>query len=315
MKSVILLNMGGARDKQELKMFLKNMFDDKYILSIPKPIRKIVGFFIVFNRLEEAAKNYEQIGYSPLLQTTLTLQKKLQILNSSVSVEIAMRYTNPRAKELLQKLKEKDIKEIFLLPLYPHFSTTTVKSSIEDIFENAKKLGYFPKISYIERFYQKNEYIEIIIELILKTLAQDNSKSFHLIFSAHSLPQKTVEKGDSYENEIKDHIKILKNALQKRKIDFKSISLAYQSKLGPVKWLEPSLEDHLKNFKNEKVIIFPISFTIDNSETLFELHIEYLHKAKELGVSDFRVSSCPNDNDKFVQFLNKIISDNFDYSS
>jgi ferrochelatase len=310
MKAVILLNMGGARDKEELKMFLKNMFNDKYILPIPWPIRSVVAFFITQSRLEEAAKNYEQINYSPLLETTLKVQKKLQSLNNSILVEIAMRYTNPRAKEALQELKDKDVKDVFLLPMYPHFSTTTVKSCIEDIFKTAKELNYFPNFSYINNFYQKEEYLKIIIKLILKTLSKDSPKDFHLIFSAHSLPQKIIEKGDSYEDEVKENIKLLTTILQKNNIEFKSISLAYQSKLGPIKWLEPSLQEHLKKFKNQKVIIFPLSFTIDNSETLFELHIEYMREAKELGISDFRVSSCPNDDDEFIQFLNLLTRDN-----
>jgi ferrochelatase len=279
------------------------MFHDIYILPMPLLIRKMLAFFIVQSRLEEAAKNYEQINYSPLLKTTLKLQEKLQSLDSSVLIKFIMRYTNPKAEEVLRELKERNIKDVFLLPLYPHFSTTTVKSSLEDIFETAKKLQYFPNFSCIERFYQEKEYLEIVIKLILQALSKDNAKDFHLIFSAHSLPQKVIKKGDSYEKEIKENIELLKNILKEKNINFQTVSLAYQSKLGPVKWLEPSLEDHLKNFKNKKVIVFPLSFTIDNSETLFELQIEYKNKAKELGVSDFKVAHCPNESDDFVNFL------------
>jgi len=302
-EAVLLLNMGGARNKAELREFLYNMFDDKYILSLPLFLRKIVRFFIVFLRIDSVAKNYESIGYSPIYETSHSLKEKLQKKLPNTLVDFVFRYTTPRAKTVLKTLKEKNIKEVFLFPLYPHFSTTTTKSSIEDIKLTCQKLDYFPKIKEITNFYHEGEYNQIIIKLIKDTLLKSPPGNYHIIFSAHSLPKRVVEKGDSYEKEINEHFNLLKNQLIKNGLNFLSYSLAYQSKLGPVSWLEPSLEEVLKQFNNKNIIVFPLSFTIDNSETLFELHKEYRLIAKDLGIKEYRVCSCPNDSELFVDFI------------
>jgi ferrochelatase len=122
------------------------------------------------------------------------------------------------------------------------------------------------------------------------------------------LPQKIIDNGDSYQKEVEEHVEILKEKLSHYATNLKSINLAYQSKVGPMKWLTPSLEDMLKNFKSQKVIIYPISFVIDNSETVFELDIEYREIAKELGVKEYKVCSCVNDNEIFVKAVKEIVS-------
>ena len=104
-----------------------------------------------------------------------------------------------------------------------------------------------------------------------------------------------------------EHVKILSEKLKEKNINFKSINLAYQSKVGPMKWLEPSLEDMLKNFKEQKVIIYPIAFIVDNSETDFELSIEYKHIADEMGIKEYKVCRCVNDSDTFVEAIKDII--------
>jgi ferrochelatase len=191
-------------------------------------------------------------------------------------------------------IKENNISEALLFPLYPQFSTTTTLSSFDDV----KGI----KTKKIERFYKDKKFNEVVIEKILEGLKDWDSKDVNLIFSAHGLPQKIVDAGDSYEKEINEHVKILSDMLKEKNVDFKSINLAYQSKVGPMKWLEPSLDEKLKNFKNQKVLVYPISFIIDNSETDLELGIEYAHQAKELNI-DYRVAKVLNDSDKFVDYL------------
>jgi len=214
-----------------------------------------------------------------------------------------MRYTPPFAKDAIEELKRKNITDITLLPLYPHYSTTTTKSSLED-FQDALHV----EAKSITRFYENNLYNELLINKIEDLLKDKNSEEFELIFSAHSLPQSIVDAGDSYKNEILLHVDLLKKILKNKNIVFKDIHVAYQSKLGPVKWLEPSLEDKLKSLTCKKVIISPISFTIDNSETEFELSIEYKEVADELDFEDYLVAKCPNDDDKFVKVISQIIS-------
>jgi ferrochelatase len=131
---------------------------------------------------------------------------------------------------------------------------------------------------------------------------------FDIIFSAHGLPQKIVDAGDPYQRHIERHVELLKTKLKEHKMDFHQVHLAYQSKVGPMKWLEPSLEDALQRVRNRGVIIYPIAFTIDNSETDFELEIEYREIAEEMGFREYRVCRCVNDSPKFVEALIEIYS-------
>ena len=303
-KALVLLNMGGARDKSELKMFLTNMFNDENILTIKNAfIRKMVASFITNSRLESAWKNYEKIGnHSPINPLTERLVNKCNDKIENYKTYQVMRYTPPFAKEIISQMKKDGIKEVLLLPLYPQYSTTTTKSSLEDFIKFAKNSF---SISSIETFYKNDKFNECIVNEILNNV--EDETSYNLVFSAHGLPQKIVDAGDPYEKQMKEHVKILSEKLQKRGKIFKSINLAYQSKVGPLKWLEPSLENMLKNFKNENVIIYPLSFIVDNSETVFELDIEYKEIAHEIGIKEYKVCSCVNDSDEFIEAIKDII--------
>ncbi|MDN5114777.1 ferrochelatase [Aliarcobacter butzleri] len=303
-KALVLLNMGGARDKSELKMFLTNMFNDENILTIKNAfIRKMVASFITNSRLESAWKNYEKIGnHSPINPLTEQLVNKCNDKIENYKTYQVMRYTPPFAKEIISQMKKDGIKEVLLLPLYPQYSTTTTKSSLEDFIKFAKNSF---SVSSIETFYKNDKFNECIVNEILNNV--EDETSYNLVFSAHGLPQKIVDAGDPYEKQMNEHVKILSEELQKRGKNFKSINLAYQSKVGPLKWLEPSLENMLKNFKNENVIIYPLSFIVDNSETVFELDIEYKEIAHEIGIKEYKVCSCVNDSDEFIEAIKDII--------
>ncbi|MCT7561143.1 ferrochelatase [Aliarcobacter butzleri] len=303
-KALVLLNMGGARDKSELKMFLTNMFNDENILTIKNAfIRKMVASFITNSRLESAWKNYEKIGnHSPINPLTEQLINKCNDKIENYKTYQVMRYTPPFAKEIVSQMKKDGIKEVLLLPLYPQYSTTTTKSSLEDFIKFAKNSF---SISSIETFYKNDKFNECIVNEILNNV--EDETSYNLVFSAHGLPQKIVDAGDPYEKQMNEHVKILSEELQKRGKNFKSINLAYQSKVGPLKWLEPSLENMLKNFKNENVIIYPLSFIVDNSETVFELDIEYKEIAHEMGIKEYKVCSCVNDSEEFIEAIKDII--------
>ena len=195
-----------------------------------------------------------------------------------------MRYTPPFAKDAIKELKEQGVEKLFLLPLYPHYSTTTTKSSIQDFIKSAKEENYHPKIHYINQFYTNPLYNQAVLEQIFK--AQADEEGFTLIFSAHSLPQRVIKKGDPYLFQVQEHVEILKRILKDR---FQSYHLAFQSKVGPVKWLEPSLEDTLKNISAKKVIVYPLSFVLDNVETEGELKLEYAPLTERF--EEYRVAS------------------------
>ena len=308
-KALVLLNMGGPNSLDEVDIFLKNMFNDKNIIATKSDmLRSFIAYLIVNSRAEEARANYAKIGgKSPIIDYTKKLIKKLEKELPDTYVTHAMRYTPPFAKDVVEKLKEKNITNITLLPLYPHYSSTTTKSSLEDFGDVMNSL-HVESCLHIERFYKNTLYNDLLIDKIEEQLQGKNSKEFELIFSAHSLPQSIIKKGDPYQKEVLLHVELLKEILDKRGIEFADIHVAYQSKLGPVKWLEPSLEEHLGSLTCKKVIISPLSFTLDNSETEFELSIEYKEVAKQLKYEEYLVAKCPNDSDKFVQAISQIIT-------
>ena len=303
-KALLLLNMGGANSLDDVEIFLTNMFNDPYILGIKnKFLRKFVAFMITKSRLKTAKHNYEQIGgKSPLCELTTKLCEKISSLqNEFDAVDFAMNYTSPFVKDVLKKYEKFD--EIVLLPLYPHHSQTTITSSLADFKKAKEELKLKAKISLCEPFYDDDAYNKIIISHIREAIKDTDISDISLIFSAHSLPRKIIEKGDIYEKHINEHVQILSKMLKEQGLNFKDVSLAYQSRLGPVKWLEPSLNEVLAKCESKKALIYPLSFCIDNSETIFELVIEYAKLAKELNFSFYKVAQCPNFSDEFASFI------------
>ena len=302
-RAIVLMNMGGPNNLDEVKVFLKNMFNDKYIIGAPQPIRALIASFITFKRLEIAKENYRNLGgMSPIIGHTKRLVRRLE-KEVDADVFFEMRYTYPFAKNVLEKLKNYD--EIYAIPMYPHYSSTTTKSSIEDFMKIAKKYNLDKKVKTIDRYYNNILYNKTIVERIKEALDGDNSEEFELVFSAHGLTQRTINKGDLYQKHILANVESAKKELLKQNIHFKKIHVAYQSRLGPMEWLRPYMEDKLKEIKS-KVIIYPISFTVDNSETKGELVLEYGELAHELGIKDYRVANAPNHHPYFINALKEI---------
>lgn len=304
-EAIILLNMGGPNNLSEVEVFLKNMFNDPNILTMKSgAVRKFVATMITFFRTESSQEIYRQIGgKSPIIGHTQRLVSALQEALPEVYIDYVMRYTPPYAPEVIEKLKEKEIEKIFLIPLYPQYSTTTTKSSLEDFEEAFNDSGLDAVLLEKKHYYELSTYNDAVIERILEGLDGDKSEDYTLVFSAHGLPQKIVDAGDPYQRHIERHIELLKAKLSEKGIGFKDVCLAYQSKVGPMAWLKPSLEEMLNKTRNENVLIYPIAFTIDNSETDFELCIEYKEIAHELGFKKYKVAPCVNDHPLFIKAL------------
>ena len=308
-EAVILLNMGGPNNLKEVEMFLKNMFADKNILTMKSNLlRKFVGGMITFTRTESSQDIYRQLGgKSPIVGHTDNLVRKLQHrLGEDVLVDFVMRYTPPFAPEVIEKINKEEVEKIYLIPLYPQYSTTTTKSSLEDFEENYHDCGDDAILVEIKHFFENETYNKAIIQRIKEQMQDVEYEDFDIIFSAHGLPQKIVDAGDVYQRHVEKHVEILKQMLKDDNINFHETHLAYQSKVGPMEWLKPSLEDKLKVVRNRGVVIFPLAFTIDNSETDFELEIEYREIAEELGFKEYRVCRCPNDSELFIDALQEI---------
>ena len=304
-EAIILLNMGGPNNLSEVEMFLENMFNDPNILTMKSgAMRKFVATMITFFRTESSQEIYRQIGgKSPIVGHTEKLVSVLQEALPDVYIDYVMRYTPPFAPEVIEKLIEEKIDKIFLIPLYPQFSTTTTKSSLEDFEEAFHNSGLDAVLLEKKHYYELPRYNDAVIERIVEGLEGDKCEDYHLIFSAHGLPQKIVDAGDPYQRHVERHIELLKEKLIEKGLNFKNVALAYQSKVGPLAWLEPSLETVLEKTRNENVLIYPIAFTIDNSETDFELGIEYKEIADELGFKKYKVAPCVNDHPFFVEAL------------
>ena len=302
--------MGGPNKVEEVEMFLRNMFSDKNILPMNPYLRKFVGNIIVRKRLKEVEENFTEFlgGKSPLPTLTEQLISKLEE-ELEIPIVAAMRYVPPFATPSLEQFKADEIEELILFPMYPQYSTTTTLSSVEDIEERCLALEYAPKITVIDPYYDDYDYIAMSAERIMEAIEGKETKEYDLILSAHGLPVSIIKNGDPYEKQVESNVSALKIYLKERGIIFNNIKLVYQSKVGNASWLEPSLVDVLRNPTNRKVLIYPLAFTIDNSETVFELDIESREIAQKIKYDDFIVAKCFNDNDAFVDLITKKVNE------
>jgi len=302
--------MGGANSIDEVEMFLRNMFADKNILPLNKYLRKFIGDIIVRKRLDEVKENFAKYlgGKSPLPELTDRLIKKLE-LKLDMPIVAAMRYTPPFATPALKRFQANGVEELILFPMYPQYSTTTTLSSVEDIEARCEALGYAPKITVVDAYYDDVDYIKMIASKIMESMEGKDSKEYDLLLSAHGLPMSIIKAGDPYEKQVESNVSALKFYLATEGIEFNEIKLVYQSKVGSGAWLEPNLVDVLRNPTNKKVVIYPLAFTIDNSETVFELDIEHREIAKKIKYEDFVVAKCFNDDDSFVDLIVKKVNE------
>ena len=302
-QALLLLNMGGPNNVEEVELFLRNMFADKNILTMNPYTRKLVSSIIINKRLEEVKENYSLLGgKSPLPGLTYKLISKLEE-KIDIPIYSAMRYVPPFADEVLKKCQEQGIEELILFPMYPQYSTTTTLSSVEDIELRCKVLYYTPKITVIDPYYDDYDYIEASCGKIVEAMEGKDTSEYDLLLSAHGLPMSIIQAGDPYQNQVEANASAIKIYLHERGIKFHAIKLVYQSKVGNDAWLEPNLADVLRNPTHRKVLIFPLAFTIDNSETVFELDIEHREIADKIKYDDYVVASCMNSSDKFVDFI------------
>jgi ferrochelatase len=322
--AVILFNIGGpeSTEKSKIKKYLMNFFSDKFIIRQTLIVRKLIAFIISRTRYKKTKKIYDSIGgKSPVLENTREQIKALKSqLGENFDIFCSMRYWYPLAADVIDEIKDKNYDQIILLPLYPQCSSTTTVSSYEDWILTVKKnldpdssTSLLRKIKLICKHFDHPEYIEALTNLIFnkyleaKKLLPDNK--LQIFFSAHSIPEFLVTKmGDPY----KDHLEqTIKNIVEKLSILGCEINhiLTYQSKVGKIKWLEPSTEDALKIYAEQNItpIIVPIAFVSENSETLFELDIEYRELLESYGIENFfRVGTLSCD-EKYINLLANLI--------
>ncbi len=302
-QALLLLNMGGPNTVEEVRLFLDNMFADKHILPMHPRLRKMIANRIITKRIDEVEENYRLLGgASPLPRITEQLIEKLKT-RIDMPIYPAMRYVPPFAREALAKCKEEGVERLILFPMYPQYSTTTTLSSVEDIKQQCEALGYHPEITVIDPYYDDYDYVTLCGGKILEAMEGKETAQYDLLLSAHGLPMRIIKAGDPYEKQVIGNVSAIKVWLASKGVEFHDIKLVYQSKVGKAAWLEPNLADILRNPTHKKVLVYPLAFTIDNSETVFELDIEHREIAKKLKYEDYVVAQCFNDDDRFADLI------------
>jgi ferrochelatase len=324
-KAVLLLQMGGPETLKDVESFLYNLFNDPFIIQLPffiKPFQSTLAKFISSRRTPKVSVLYDEIGGgSPIRFETecqaKALEKSLKkTLGSGIKVYYAMRYSSPFLRDVIPVMEEDNISDLVVIPLYPQYSEATTGSSLYECKDLFDKAGLTSKlrVTYIESWFDNPYYIQLMQERVidkLSLLTRDlamNSKDILILFSAHGLPEKYVERGDPYEQQIKASVTLI---MQHEKLKMIRHKISYQSKVGPVKWLEPNTEDtiiELAERGEKNLIVVPISFVGDHIETLHEINIEYKELAEKQGVQNFLMTRAPKANPLLIKALESLIA-------
>ena len=316
-KAIILFNLGGPDKLENVKPFLFNLFNDPAIINLPAFFRYPLAKLISSRRAPIAKKIYEEIGgASPILKLTeeqsLALEKKL---NTSQTIDhykcfVVMRCWHPRASEIIKKVQSYNPDEVVLMPLYPQYSAATSGSSINEWKETCKKNNFKTKTSTICCYPTDKNFINAHTKEIIKKIR--GLKNFKLIFSAHGLPQKNIKKGDPYQWQVEQSVKKIVENLKIEKLDW---ILSYQSRVGPLKWIGPSTDDIIiENSKIGKhIVIVPIAFVSEHSETLVELDIEYKKLAKDNGCKQYTRVPALGISEDFISAMSQLIIKKSEY--
>jgi ferrochelatase len=308
--AVVLLNLGGPDSLDAVEPFLFNLFSDRDIFTLP--FQKTLAAIIAKKRAPKVIEEYRLIGgKSPIGQWTELQRSMLEsgLKNSSINADvyIAMRYWHPLTEETAPKVQEGSYSKVVMLPLYPHFSVSTTGSSFNEWKRYYK--GDASKLIYVNNYFNNVTYAKAInqrIDEALLKFPESIRNNVQLVFSAHGTPVSYVKKGDPYSFQIKDTVKLV----MKQRNNSHVYHECYQSKVGPVKWLEPSTASMIESLaaKGKKhLLIIPISFVSDHIETLYELDIEYRHVADKAGIENYIVITGLNDSQLFVDALTEIV--------
>jgi protoporphyrin/coproporphyrin ferrochelatase len=308
--AVVLFNLGGPDSLNAVEPFLANLFSDRDIFKLP--FQNTLAKFIARKRSPKVIEEYKLIGgSSPISCWTELQQKNLEksLNNSGIQsdVFVAMRYWHPLTSEAAEKVEKGNYEKIILLPLYPHFSASTTGSSFNEWKRSFK--GDKSELIYVNNYFDNEIYCKAINQRIDESLfkfPEEVRKDVQLVFSAHGTPVSYVKKGDPYSRQIKKTIELV----TKQRNYSHEHHECFQSKVGPVKWLEPSTDKIIEELaaKGKKyLLIIPISFVSDHVETLFELNIEYRHVADKAGIKNYIVMEGLNDSDIFIEALTEIV--------
>ena len=308
--AVVLFNLGGPDSPAAIKPFLLNLFRDPAILRVPFFVRPLLARYIARARVKPATENYMLLGgKSPLLELTReqasALESALPDLNARCF--IAMRYWHPFADQTVAEVLAWDPDEIVLLPLYPHFSTTTTGSSLSDWRERAAAAGLVKPVTSICCYYDNPGFVAATATIVRQAYTQAMATlgagtALRVLFSAHGLPEVIVKKGDPYQFQIEQTVAAVIAELGIQQLD--SV-ICYQSRATPQVWIGPSTDIEIERAGHDKtpVLVVPIAFVSEHSETLVELDVEYRELAHKAGVPAYFRAPAANSDPGFIASL------------
>jgi len=289
--AVILFNLGGPTAPDTVKPFLFNLFNDRAIIGALQPVRWLLAKLIAGRRAPVAQDIYAHLGgKSPIHEETDAQAAALEAALAerfgpadAPSVHVAMRYWGRRAEAVARDLAQRGVRRTVLLPLYPQFSTTTSASSVREWRGAAASAGLGPATGGVCCYPVNPGFIAAMAGRIAETLAGHDGDPPRILFSAHGLPEKVIAAGDPYRWQVERTAAALAEALGDIAADS---AVCYQSRVGPLKWIEPSTEAEIRRAGAERkpVLVAPIAFVSEHSETLVELDIEYRKVAEAAGV-------------------------------
>jgi ferrochelatase len=306
---VVLFNLGGPDSPAAIRPFLLNLFRDKAILRVPPFVRPFLARTIARARLKPATENYALLGgSSPLLALTRKQAVALEaaLPDHDARCVVAMRYWHPFAAEAVAELRDFAPDRIVLLPLYPQFSTTTTGSSLTDWREAAARAGLAAPTTALCCWWSDPAYVAAIAALVARAHAEARAAlpggvALRVLFSAHGLPKKIVDAGDPYRFQVERTVAAVLDAWGEA-VDWR---ICYQSRATPQEWLAPSTDAEVERAAADRVavLVVPIAFVSEHSETLVELDIEYRALADRLGVPGYFRAPAPNDDPAFIAAL------------
>jgi ferrochelatase len=313
---VLLLNLGGPDQLEDVRPFLFNLFSDPEIIRLPFPwLQRPLAWLISTLRAKKSQENYRQIGGgSPLRRITeeqaQALQAKIQQRGENANVYIGMRYWHPFTEEAIARIKRDRVDRLVILPLYPQFSISTSGSSfrlLEKIWEEDPALHRIDH-TVVPSWYNRSGYLRAMTDLIAQELDRcPNPDQVHVFFSAHGVPVSYVEEaGDPYQREIEDCTRLIMLTLNRPN----PYTLAYQSRVGPVEWLQPYTDDALQELAEQGVkdlVVVPISFVSEHIETLQEIDMEYRELAEAAGIENFHRVPALNTHPIFIEDLAEMV--------
>lgn len=316
--AVVLFNLGGPDSLAAVRPFLRNLFSDPAILGVPWPLRPLLARLIAGRRARVARRIYARIGgRSPLLEQSEAQARALEAaLSGRVQAEVrafvSMRYWHPMSDAVAGAVRTFAPDRVVLLPLYPQYSLTTTGSSLKDWTRAAAAAGLVAPDTAVCCYPEQPGFVAAVAAGIETALADAaRCAPVRVLFSAHGLPEKIIARGDPYQRQIERTAAAVVAALGRPRPNGADLDtvVCYQSRVGPLRWIGPSTEDELARAARDRraVVVVPIAFVSEHSETLVELDIEYRERAEHLGVPAYRRVPTVGTDPRFIAGLADLV--------